>query len=278
MSGDLHGLVRDLPNADYHGAHDYLSASGAKKLIPPSCPAKFKAQQGVEEHKAVFDLGKAAHTRVLGKGEDIVVVDATDWRSKDAREARDLARMEGKTPILAAENVVIDGMAASLAAHPIAPLLFREGEAEVSAFWTDEATGVKCRVRFDYLPDPVEGQRLIVPDLKTAASAEPTEFGRNAARFHYLMQDQWYCDAVRALGIDDDPAFLFVVIEKEAPYVVTVGQFSEEDKRLGRALNDRARRTYAECLSTDTWPAYHPGVADLSLPIWHHNYYEELLA
>lgn len=272
------GLYADLPAADYHAAHDWLSASGAKKLVPPSCPAKFKAAlEFGEERKPHFDLGTAAHTRILGKGEAIVVVDADDWRGKDAREARDLAYMEGKTPILARDNAVIDGMAASLEAHPIAPLLMRDGDSEVSAFWIDDATGVQCRARFDYLPKPQEGRRLVIPDLKTAVSSEPMEFARAAGRFHYAMQDQWYSSAVRALGLDPDPAFLFVVIEKDAPYIVTVCQLSDDDKRLGRALNDRARRIFRECTEADEWPTYHSGIADIQLPPWHHNAYEDFL-
>jgi len=273
------GLHYDMPHADYHAAHDWLSASGIKRLIPPSTPAHFKAAQGVEEHKPSFDVGKAAHARVLGAGEEVVVVEADDWRSKDARLARDAAYELGKVPILAKDNVVIDGMAASLGAHPIAPLLFATGEPEVSAFWTDPATGVQCRARFDWLPEKVEGKRLIVPDLKTATTAAPSEFAKAAARFAYYAQQEHYRDGLMTLGIDSDPAFLFVVIEKEAPYLVAVAQFADPgDVRLARAAVDRARRVYSECVATDTWPGYPTGVNDLSLPNWLHYDLEEYIA
>lgn len=279
MSGINEGLHYDLPTEDYHSAHDWLSASGIKKLIPPSTPAHFKAAQGVEEHKAIFDIGKAAHARVLGVGEPVVVVAADDWRGKDARLARAAAYEQGKVPILAKDNVVIDSMAASLAAHPIAPLLFATGQAEVSAFWTDSETDVKCRARFDWLPEKVDGKRLIVPDLKTAATAAPSEFAKSAARFGYYAQQEHYRDGLMALGIDDDPAFLFVVIEKEAPYLVTVAQFAvPSDVKLARAAVDRARRIFAECTATDTWPGYPTGVNDLSLPNWLYYDLEEYIA
>jgi hypothetical protein len=273
------GLHFDLPAEDYHAAHDWLSASGIKKLVPPSTPAHFKAAQGTEEHKPQFDVGKAAHARVLGAGEEVVVVDADDWRSKDARLARDAAYEQGKVPILAKDNVVIDGMAASLAAHPIAPLLFTTGEAEVSAFWTDEATGVPCRARFDWLPEKAAGKRIIVPDLKTAISAAPSEFAKAAARFGYYLQQEHYRDAIRALDIDSDPAFLFVVIEKVEPYLVTVAQFKEPaDVRLARGAVDRARRIFAECTELDQWPGYPEGVVDLALPNYLHYDLEEYIA
>lgn len=274
-----HGIHADMDVATYHGAHDWLSASGIKKLVPPSTPAHFKAAIGVEEHKPAFDFGKAAHARVLGEGDDITVVEADNWTTKAARDARDAAYEAGRVPILARDNAVIDAMAASLEAHPVAPLLFATGKPEVSAFWTDPETGVKCRARFDWLPEPVEGRRLIVPDLKTAACAAPSEFSKAAARFGYYIQQEHYRDALIRLDVDPDPAFLFVVIEKEPPYLVTVAQFARsEDVRLARAAVDRARRLYAECLATDTWPGYGDGIADLALPNWLHYDLEEFIA
>lgn len=273
------GLHFDLPHEDYLAQHDWLSASGIKRLIPPSTPAHFKAAQGREEHKPAFDFGKAAHARVLGVGEDVVVVDAEDWRTKDARLARDAAHEEGKVPILAKDNAVIDGMAASLADHSIAPLLFATGQPEVSAFWTDPETGVQCRARFDWLPGQQKGRRLVVPDLKAAATAAPSEFAKSAARFGYYAQQEHYRDGLMALGIDDDPAFVFVVIEKEFPYLVTVAQFVEPaDVKLARAAVDRSRRVFAECTATDSWPGYGDRIHSLSLPGWLHYDLEEYVS
>lgn len=273
------GLHTDLSHADYLAEHDWLSASGIKRLVPPSTPAHFKAAQGVEEHKPAFDFGKAVHARVLGEGEELVVVDADNWRGKEARLARDAAYEAGKVPILAADSAVVDAMAASIEAHPIAPLLFANGEPEVSAFWTDAATGVKCRARFDWLPEPIEGRRLIVPDLKTAASAAPSEFAKAAARFGYYIQQEHYKDALTALGVSQDPAFVFVVIEKEPPYLPSVAQFADpDDIRLARAAVDKARRIYAECIATDEWPGYPTDINALELPTWLHYDLEEYVS
>lgn len=274
------GLHFDLDEALYHSHPTSLSVSGAKKLLPPSCPAKFKAaQEAGEEHKAVFDLGKVAHTLVLGKGAEIAVAPFEDWRTKAAREFREQAYDDALTPVLAADYARSKQLADSVLAHPLAAALFVGGEPEVSAFWTDPVTGVDCRARFDYLPEAVAGKRLIVPDLKTALSSHPGEFGKAAAKFFYAMQDAWYTDACIALGLDPDPAFVFVTVEKEPPYLVTVGQLRAEDKRLGRGLNDRARRIYRECVENDHWPGYSPPteIAEISLPYWHRSEYEEYL-
>lgn len=271
------GIYPDLDDATYHAQTDWLSVSGAKKLLPPSCPAKFKAaQEAGEEHKPQFDVGKAFHALVLGDGPEVVVVAADSWRGKDAQTMRAECYATGKVPLLTAEAETVEAMAAAVKAHPIAGHLFGGGKPEVSLFWTDDATGVKCKARLDYMPAATEGKRLIVPDLKSAVSAEPSEFSRNAARFGYAMQEVHYCDGIRALGLAADPAFLFVAVEKEAPHVVTVGQFNDDDRKLATALNDKARRIYAACLATDTWPGYAEGIADLSLPNWFHYAMEEV--
>lgn len=272
------GLYPDLDEAVYRSQHEWLSVSGAKKLLPPSCPAKFKATLGIEEHRPQFDVGKAFHAKVLGDGAEVVVVDADSWRGKDARDARDAAYEAGKVPLLAADAAVVEAMAAAVLAHDTAPLLFQGGGSEVSAFWIDEATGVKCKARFDYLPEPQPGRRLIVPDLKSAVSADPGEFSRAAARYGYLLQQEHYTSALRHLGVSDDPAFIFCVVEKEQPHLVNVGQFADpDDRRLSAAALDKALRLYRDCLAADHWPGW-SGVTDLSLPTWHRYELEELTA
>jgi hypothetical protein len=272
------GIYPDLSDADYRAQLDWLSVSSAKKLLPPSCPAKFKATLGVEEHKPQFDVGKAFHREVLGDGPDLHIYDGDSWRSAAARTFRENAYEHGAIPLLVEEAALVRSMAAAVKRHDTASLLFSGGAPEVSAFWVDEATGVKCKARFDYLPEKQPGRRLIVPDLKSAVSADPGEFSRAAARFGYVMQQIHYSSALRHLGIDDDPAFLFVVVEKEYPHLVNVGQFAEEDdiKATAAAL-DKALRLYRDCMETDTWPGW-PGVTDLTLPTWHLYALEELTA
>lgn len=276
------GIYTDLPAIDYHRQHDWLSASNMKRLVAPSTPAHFKAAlKAGEERKRHFDLGKIVHTLVLGDGEKFEVVqalnrakeeyDATSYDTVSAREHRDAIYERGNIPILRHELTAAQAMADAVREHQVASQLFSGGRPEVSAFWVDPASGVKCRARFDWLPDAVEGRRMIIPDLKTAATADPREFSKAAARFGYYIQHVHYLDAVRALGLDDDPAFVFVAVEKEDPHLVMVGQFAEaEDRKLARAVVSRARQIFKECTETGDWWGYPPGVNALALPTYTH--------
>jgi hypothetical protein len=46
---------------------------------------------------AKFDVGNASHRLVLGRGKDFEIVDAADWRTKAAQEARETRRSSAKS-------------------------------------------------------------------------------------------------------------------------------------------------------------------------------------
>lgn len=285
----LTGLVHDLPEREYH-AHPALSASRAKLLVPPSTPLKFKhALSQPEERKRHFDVGKAVHAKVLGTPLDVVAVqkvtrdkelaDAGDYDTLSAQRHRDEIYAEGKVPLLRHEIRAVDAMAEAVLANPDARTIMEfPSRAEVSAFWTDPATGVECRGRFDWLPDVREGRRLIIADLKTAVSAWPADFIRAAAGYLYDLQAAWYCDAAKVLGLDPDPAFLFVVVEKSEPYDVAVVQLHDAARMRGEALMDRTRRIYRDCMETGRWPGIPHGVHTVDLPAYEHYKHEEFLS
>jgi hypothetical protein len=246
-----------------------LSASGAKKLLPPSCPAIFEwERRNGRPPKDAFDFGHAAHQMVLGVGAEIATIDAKDWRTKAAAEAKDAAHAEGKIPLLAKDFQVVAAMAGAIRSHPIASVLLdpANGKPEQSLFRQDES-GVMLRSMLDWLPNSTTG-RMIVPDYKTSTSASPEVFAKSVANYRYHMQDAWYRDMVTGLGLADDVAFVFIVQEKTPPYLVTVVELDTEAVRIGRELNRQAIDLYAECQSSGIWPGYTEDVELISLPAW----------
>lgn len=284
------GIYYGLPADVYHAQHSWLSWSRMKNLIPPLTPAHFKAAlDQPDDRKRHFDLGKVVHRLVLGDGDDFEVVqalnkqkqpyDATDYTTVSAKADRDRIYSAGNVPILRHELDQAEAMATTVQAHPTASRLFINGQPEVSIFWVDAETGVKCRARLDWLPDPIAGQRMVVPDLKTTStSAAPQEFAKAAANFGYYGQDTHYSDGIQALT-GHRPAFLFVAVETTAPHLVGVSQLTDrDDRRLARGVVDHCRRLYAECVAADRWPGHSDNVADLHLPQWLHYNLEEVVA
>jgi len=79
---DQPGIYPDVDEIDYHADTlltpsfgPSLSSTGARALLPPSCPALFRHQQDAPRvEKPAFDLGHAVHARILGIGLDIAVI------------------------------------------------------------------------------------------------------------------------------------------------------------------------------------------------------------
>lgn len=266
--------VYEIPNAAYHADPVHggsLSSTGARRLIEPSCPAKFAwIREHGEEPKATFDFGHVAHRYVLTEGEIVEVVDAPDWRTKDARAQRDAARAAGKIPILDKDMAVVEDMAAAIRAHPIAGPLFAPGAGlpERSLFWRDYPTGIWRRARLDWMRHTGPSDRFIGVDYKTAAAGDLESLAKAIANHGYHQQAAWYLDGIRALGLSPggEPSFVFVFQEKEPPHVVTVVELDLRALAIGSLLNRRAIDIYVDCTKRGQWPGYSDQVELVRLP------------
>jgi hypothetical protein len=259
------GVYDTLPEADYL-TDPAFSASGAKRILPPGCPASFRWEQlHGRPPKPAFDFGHAVHSMVLGVGEPIVVIDADDWRKKEAKDQRDAAYAAGHVPLLTADHDTAKAAADAVRAHPIAGRLFEQGTPEQSLFWRDPIYGVNRRARLDW-QTTWHGRHTVV-DLKTCVSADPGAIGKAVTNYRYHQQQAFYLDALDAYGIRD-AGFLFVFVEKDPPHLVTVCELEPDAVALGRDRNDLALALYADCLERDVWPSYADGVARIELPGW----------
>ena len=259
-----YNLKAGISDTAYHADTTSLSSTGARKLL--ACPARFKWERdNPPEPKRAFDLGKVAHKLVLGEGSDIAVVDEGNWLTKRAKEQRDDAYARGAVPILRTEYEAAMAMRDAVMAHPVAGKLFSHGSPELSGYWRDEPTDVLLRFR----PDWMTGldNRVTCVDLKTTVSADPNEFVRSVAKFGYHAQNAWYQAGLVANGIDD-ARFLFVCVEKSAPYPVSVIELDQVAVIEGALLNRKAIDLFDQCVRTDTWPAYGDGIHTIGLPAW----------
>lgn len=260
------GLYPDVSEEDYHADRDSLSSSGAKTLTTLT-PQEFMAQQLEPPNpKPQYDFGHAAHKMVLGKGGQLVRVDARDWRTNAAKAQRERAYELGKAPLLKAQIEQAQRMAGKVFEHKIAAKLLESGSAEMSGYWHDDATGVRLRFRPDFLPDAPRGRPIIV-EYKTAASANPRRFVKAAFDYGYHQSAAWYIDGLWEVTGAEDAAFMFIVQQKDPPFLVSTAQFEPEDIELGRLQNRKAIDLFAECRETGVWPGYE-GIALLTFPAW----------
>ncbi len=247
-----------------------LSSSGARALLPPSCPALFRHRQlHGQPPKAEFDFGHAAHRLVLGAGAGVAEIEADNWRTNAAKAARDEAYAAGLVPLLSKDLATVHEMADALRTHPEAAALLATGtgDPEQVVIWRDDHTGVMCRAMFDWLRHrPANGRRVLL-DYKTCASAEPSDLAKAVANYGYHQQDDWYRSAVRSID-GQTPGMVFIFQERTPPYLVTVAELDPTARRIGAARNEWARQVYAHCTATDRWPSYVEGIHEIFLPRW----------
>ena len=265
--------IYNLNEETYHGdpvEGGSLSPSSAKYLIPgdpfDGCPRKFAYKRDTpQKPKTAFDTGHVVHKLVLGEGNQIVVVDAKDWRTKAAQEAKAEAYKKGHIPCLRETHDAAQAMAKALYAHPFAGDLFKYGKAERSLFWKDPEYGVWLRTRPDWMPTKSD----IFPDYKTAASAAIGPFQRQAYNIGYCIQAAFRIEGIKALGIHPDPKFVFVVQEKEPPHMVTVFQPTPNEIQWGRIFMRKAISEFAKCQTEDDWTReYATDIVQGIFPSW----------
>ncbi len=266
MSDFLYGLhpASALSNAAYH-ALDAVGKSDLDKIARSQAHWKY----AVREETAAMRIGSAVHCAVLEPDRfaaEYVVAPDCDKRTKAGKEqfAEFEATHEGKSILSADDANLCFDLQAQVRHHPRAGQFLASGQPEVSALWKDEEFGVRCRARFDWLtPD---GWLI---DLKTTQDASAGAFARSCASFRYHVQAAWYLDAYhQATGGDLPMGFLFIAVEKAAPYGIALYELDFEAVEIGRQLARRDLARYANAREFDVWPGYPEQIQPLSLPRW----------
>ena len=221
-----------------------------------------------------YDIGSLAHSIFLEGKDKSVLIDADDWRTKAAKEARDRARAEGKIPMLTRDSGKVNAMVLAarqaLAESELGITnLQKDGRSEVSYFWKEG--GVWCRTRLDWISNDSE----IVIDYKTTGtSANPAYFGRNIAQFGYDIQDGLYRRSVTATD-GKDPKFFFLVQEDEPPFMCSLISLSPQFREIGWQKASAGIEMWRRCLTTGEWPGYPNRVCYIEPPPWVATAWEE---
>lgn len=253
-----------------------LSASIAHLLLSKSPRHAWLAHprlnpQWAPEEVAHMELGTIAHAILLeGDHSRISVIDAPDWRTNDARAARDDARARGKLPILQIKMLAVERMVeAARKAMEAAPEIrdatrVDAGKPEQTIVWQDGDVWLRCR------PDWLTNDGRLAIDYKTTgASAEPDAFGRGPLlSMGYDVQAGFGLRGVRATKKPRDCSFVFMVQETEPPYAVSFVGLSPEFEAFAAQKVKAAIAVWKFCVQTDTWPSYPSRVCWAEPPAW----------
>lgn len=265
-----------------------LNASTAKILIAQSPAHAWTAHPELnpnfrEDHDRTFDVGNAAHAALWTGGGNIVVVDAADWRTKAAKEARDAAILAGKLPLLPSQESRVRAMVeiarkAWADCPDLEGYAIEDGEAERRIEWMADAAPVRGDVVAGALPmhgTPdwrSKDRRLIVDYKTTAGSARPDHWTRTALDQGADLQAAFYLWGNAALGgpeaSDPNAHFVFLVQETEEPFAVSFVGVDPAMRDLGLWKVSKAVKTWAACIHSGKWHGYPNRIVDADLPPW----------
>ena len=207
-------------------------------------------------------LGRATHTLALDPARFEAEYAVFDGERRAGAEWKSFAAANADRDILKANELdEAHAIAHAVQTHPVlAP--YREGARyEMTATWTDKATGLRCKARPDWL---VPGVLL---DLKTTTTLDGRRFGNLAARMGYHCQLAHYKAGVEACGHPVDRVVL-VAVESAAPYDVAVFELDGDALQAGREKVDELLARLAECQASGQWPGRYEAERALELPFY----------
>lgn len=250
----------DLSNAEYH-ADASISSSDAKMVAAKSL-AHWKAK--VYKESSTFDLGTAVHAMVLEPAADLIVRGTEDRRGNKWKLEADQAKANGQLLLTAGDFDLAQEIASSVIMHPIGKRLHGKGIVnEASFFATDPDTGLSIKAR----PDAFVPSAGVIYDLKTCQSANPRDFGKDVLNYGYHIQAAFYLHTLALAGQRAD-SFVFVCVEKTAPYAVSVNVLSSDYLAYGRAQMHAALAQIKNADQTGYEPAWSQAINEIALPRW----------
>ena len=117
--------------------------------------------------------------------------------------------------------------------------------------------------RADRLTTDAKGNTCVV-DLKTCQRGEASLdlFAKQIFNWKYHQQAAHY------LNVFDASFFIFVAVEKEAPFAVSCYNLDIESLNLGQAENEKSLALVRQCTDSGIWPAYSADLTQINIPQW----------
>ncbi|WP_434286266.1 PD-(D/E)XK nuclease-like domain-containing protein [Celeribacter sp. SCSIO 80788] len=270
--------IHQIDAERYHGdpcEKPSLSSTLAKKMIQQSPLHAWTASSRLNPNfepveKKTFDIGRAAHRVILGKGEEFSAIPEEYLASNGAastKAAKDFiadCRYQNVTPLKQSELDAVYQMANSVRSR-LGALGITINPAYSEQVAIAEIDGVMCRAMLDYVP---LGEDWML-DIKTTTDASPEACIKAVQNYAYDVQDAHYRETWLAAS-GERRRFRFCFVEKEPPYEVCVIELADGDAIMGVKKIARAREIWGLCLRNNNWPGYPIGIHQVALSDWYH--------
>ena len=249
-----------MTNQEYHRKTEYISKS-LLDLVHKS-PAHYKAYIEGEKQAptSAMNLGSLVHSVVFDQ-DNYTILPECDRRTKEGKLIYDsfLIDNENKEIFASAKDYELAvNIRNAVLAHPKAALLLEDGQSETSFWGIISDMPAKCKVDF------INTKYNVCIDLKTTANSAPNEFAKSVYNYRYHVQAAFYMDLTKA------ERFIFIAVEKEAPFNVELYELDSEAIERGRQEYLADIETLKKCKESNNFHGYTTDnkIHIISLPIW----------
>jgi hypothetical protein len=245
----LKGWVENS-NTDYHSGAGIGSSQLKDFLISPGLFFYNHVLGFKKKETDSLRLGKIAHYAVLEPRHFLdnyrIMPDFGDLRSSKNREAKSIwlnDQPPGVIVITEDERTLITRICESIAEHPIAVELLKDGIPEMSGYWIDQTTKILLRVRPDF-----RTRSKIIVDLKTCRSAKYRIFQKDCYDLNYSLSVGMYITGASIIDGVQYNDFDFIAVEKYEPIITEVFVADDEFIDYGKSQFRIALDGLAECI------------------------------
>lgn len=268
------GIYADVPDSVYHGdpcgGQPVLSASIAKLLINDTPLAAWSEHPLLggrsKQQTEPMIRGSILDALLARGGAEFEELPFEEFRTKEAKAARDAAKKAGKIVFRAGELAAWKSKAKAIKRS-----LGNRGfdidafDKQITLVWEERAsdgTPVLCKGRLDYLRD------LEIADLKTTEDLSDRALINKVLAFGYHIQRAAYLSAMDKLHPADAGRhkFNFYFASPNPPYQTRRAGLGGTFAQLGRVEWQRAVDTWAACLKSQQWPDWQD--VELEAPAW----------
>jgi exodeoxyribonuclease VIII len=253
-------FLKFMTNQEYHRKTEYISKS-LLDLVHKS-PAHYLAYIEGEKQAptSAMNLGSLVHSVVFNQ-DNYAVLPECDRRTKEGKAIYEsfMAESEDKELFVSLKDYVLAlNIRLAVLAHPKAALLLEQGQAELPIFGKIADLDAKCKVDF------LNTKYNVCIDLKTTTNSAPGEFAKSVWNYRYHVQAAFYMDLTKA------ERFIFIAVEKEAPFNVELYELDPEAIERGRQEYLADIETLKKCKETNNFHGYTTDnkIHILSLPNW----------
>ena len=273
MSDRKPGIYRDISNSEYHSGEG-LAASHLRELLRSPLHYITRVNTSSKETPAM-KLGTAVHCAILEPERfEIEYIEAPviDRRTKDGKALWSELEQSGRIVLSSDEYLKITQMASAVRNHEIASKLIFGGAAEQSVYWNQQVSSldvpeILCKARPDYIKPLKKG--YVIVDIKTTQDANISEFQKKAYyQWCYHLQAAHYVRGFEAVTSEKVVAFMYIAIESEPPYAISVFKAGDDYLEAGKKKTHELYELYANCVANDSWPSYSSEIQELRLPKW----------